>query len=164
MGGIITAMLIVPDRTPEQSGRIVAGISQVSRTELYEGMAAEVACESNFNMGMRDTVLPARIARIQDAISSGAVAPSGRLMEPGATAKRGQVVVHLDLVHPEHQEKLVPGGTCLVQLYTTGLHGDLDGTMTAHVIQALGIIKAYGLRIKAWIGLASGIGLTGGAH
>lgn len=158
------AMLIVPDRTEKERGRIVAGISQVSRTELYVGMAAEVACDSNFNIGMRDTVLPARIARIQDPISSGALAPSGRLMEPSQSAKRGDVVVHLDLVHPEHHEKLVPGGACMVQLYTTDLDGELEGTATAHVIQALGVIKAYGLRIRAWLGLASGIGLTGGGH
>ena len=158
------AMLIVPDRNGATSGRIVAGISQVSRRELHEGMAAEVACESNFNISMRDTVLPARITRIQEPISSGALGPSGRLVEPGAVAKRGQVVVHLDLVHEEHREHLVPGGACMVQLYTTDLNGELSGTTAAHVIQVLGIIKAYGLRIKAWLGLASGIGLAGGGH
>ncbi|MES0811664.1 biotin/lipoyl-binding protein [Roseibium sp. SCPC15] len=158
------AMVIIPDRSTRESSRIVAGFSQVSRTELYEGMAAEIACESNFNIGMRNTVLPARITRIQKPISSGQMAPSGRLMEPSERVKRGQIVAHLDLVHPEHAELLVPGSGCIVQAYTTGLKGSMEGTMTSHVIEAMGIIKAVGLRIKAWLGLASGIGLTGSSH
>ncbi len=112
------AMLIVPDRKEAERGRIVAGFSQVSRTELYEGMAAEVACESNFNISMRNTVLPARIVRIQESISSGQLAPSGRLIEPSEKAKRGQIVVHLDLVHPEHRDLLVPRQ----RLYCSVLH------------------------------------------
>lgn len=158
------AMVIIPDRNKAQSGRIIAGFSQVSRREIYEGMAAEIACESNFNIAMKDTVLPARITRIQHPISSGQMAPTGRLMEPAERAKRGQVVAHLDLVHPEHQDLLVPGSGCIVQAYTTHLKGPLEGSVTAHVIEALGIIKAVGLRIKAWLGLASGIGLAGSAH
>ncbi|WP_306141644.1 HlyD family secretion protein [Roseibium sp. MMSF_3412] len=161
---ISPAMMIVPDRTPKQKGRIVAGFSQVSRTELYEGMAAEIACESNFNIAMTNTVLPARITRIQEPIASGQMAPANRLMEPAERVKRGQIVAHLDLVHPEHQELLVPGSGCLVQTYTTHLEGPLEGTVTAHVIEALGIIKAVGLRIRAWLGLASGIGLAGSGH
>jgi len=161
---ISPAMMIVPDRTPKQKGRIIAGFSQVSRTELYEGMAAEIACESNFNIAMTNTVLPARITRIQEPIASGQMAPTNRLMEPSERVKRGQIVAHLDLVHPEHQELLVPGSGCLVQTYTTHLEGPLEGTVTAHVIEALGIIKAVGLRIRAWLGLASGIGLAGSGH
>lgn len=161
---ISPAMMIVPDRTAKQKGRIVAGFSQVSRTELYEGMAAEIACESNFNIAMTNTVLPARITRIQEPIASGQMAPTNRLMEPAERVKRGQIVAHLDLVHPEHQELLVPGSGCLVQTYTTHLEGPLEGTVTAHVIEALGIIKAVGLRIRAWLGLASGIGLAGSGH
>ena len=158
------AMLVVPDRKDAERGRIVAGFSQVSRTEIYEGMAAEVACESNFNISMRNTILPARIVRIQEAISSGQFAPSGRLMEPGERAQRGQVVVHLDLVHPEHRDLLVPGSGCIVQAYTTSLDGEMEGTVIARGIQAMGIIKAVGIRIKAWFGLTSGIGLIGGGH
>lgn len=158
------AMLIIPDRNSAESGRIVAGFSQVSRTELHEGMAAEVACESNFNIGMANTILPARIARIQDPISAGQMAPSGRLMEPAERARRGQIVVHLDLIHTEHQAFLVPGSACIVQSYTTSLKGPLEGTMPAHAVEAMGVIKAVGLRIKAWLGLASGIGLVGSGH
>ncbi len=127
-------------------------------------MAAEIACESNFNIAMNNTVLPARITRIQIPISAGQMTPSGRLMEPAERAKRGQIVAHLDLVYPEHQELLVPGSGCIVQAYTTHLKGPLEGSVTAHVIEALGIIKAVGIRIKAWLGLAAGIGLAGSGH
>ncbi|QUS58568.1 HlyD family secretion protein [Pseudovibrio brasiliensis] len=158
------AMVIIPDRTQKEGSRVVAGFSQVSRTELYEGMAAEIACESNFNIAMYHTVLPARITRIQKSISSGQMGPSGKLMEPGERAKRGQIVAHLDLVYPEHQKYLVPGSGCVVQTYTTDLKGDMAGGFTAHVISALGVIKAVGLRVKAWLGLAIGIGLAGSTH
>ncbi|MBT3143644.1 biotin/lipoyl-binding protein [Ruegeria litorea] len=158
------SMLIIPDRNDEVRGRIVAGFSQVSRTELYEGMAAEVACESNFNISMRNTISPARIVRIQEPISSGQLAPSGRLIEPSEKAKRGQVVVHLDLVYPEHRALLVPGSGCIVQSYNGGLNGEMEGSVVAHAIEAMGIIKAVGLRIKAWLGLTAGIGLIGGGH
>ncbi|GHB40263.1 membrane protein [Pseudovibrio japonicus] len=158
------AMVIIPDRTRREGSRVVAGFSQVSRTELYEGMAAEIACESNFNIAMAHTVLPARVVRIQEPISSGQMSPTGRLMEPGERASRGQVVAHLDLIYPEHQKYLVPGSGCIVQTYTTDLKGDMAGGVTAHVIAALGVIKAVGLRIKAWLGLASGIGLAGASH
>lgn len=157
-------MLLVPDRSDAERGRIVAGFSQVSQTEIYAGMAAEVACVSNFNIAMHNTVMPARITRVQEPISSGQMAPSGRLMEPAERVNRGQVVVHLDLVHQEHKDLLVPGGACMVQLYTTELDGEYKGTTTEHIVAALGIIKAVGLRIKSWLGLASGIGLVGAGH
>ncbi|WP_217354444.1 MULTISPECIES: hypothetical protein [unclassified Ruegeria] len=57
-----------------------------------------------------------------------------------------------------------PGSGCIVQSYTTSFEGDMEGTLVAHGIQAMGIIKAVGLRVKAWFGLTSGIGLIGGGH
>ncbi len=127
-------------------------------------MAAEVACESNFNISMRNTVLPARIKRIQTVVSSGQFTPSGRLFEPSERARRGDFVAHLELVYPEHQEMLVQGSGCMVQAYTTHVTGALEGGILAHGIEALGALKAVLIRVKVWIALAAGIGLGGGGH
>ncbi|TCL09563.1 multidrug resistance efflux pump [Shimia isoporae] len=158
------SMVIIPDRPEDEPPFVSAGFSQVTKSILHEGMAAEVACDSSFNISMRNTVLPARVARIQSVVSTGQMTPSGRLIEPGERAMRGDIVVHLELVHPEHQAVLMQGSGCMVQTYTTHVTGALEGGVLAHGIEALGVLKAVLLRIKVWIALAAGIGLGGGAH
>ncbi len=158
------SMVIVPDRPENDPPFVSAGFAQVTRSVLYEGMAAEVACESNFNISMHNTVLPARIKRIQSVVSTGQISPSGRLLEPSERAVRGDIVAHLELVYPEHQEMLIEGSGCMVQAYTTHVTGTLEGGLIAHGIEALGVLKAVLLRVKVWIALAAGIGLGGGGH
>lgn len=155
------AMLIIPDRDESHPKRVFAGFSQVARSVLYVGMPAEVACDANFNVAMTDAILPARILAIQPEIAAGQVAPTGRLLEPSEFSKRGEVAVLFEMVHPEHRERLINGSGCIVQTYDRNLgHG-----VFAHILGGLGIIKAWGLRIKVWIALVTGVGLAGGgAH
>ena len=153
-------MLIIPDRDQAHDKRVFAGFAQVARSVLYVGMPAEVACDTNFNVAMKNAVLPARIKAIQPEIAAGQLAPTGRLLEPSEFSKRGEVAVLLEMVYPEHQALLVNGSGCIVQAYDRNLgHG-----VVAHIISALGIIKAWGLRIKVWIALVTGVGLAGGGH
>lgn len=152
------AMLIIPDRDEAHPKRVVAGFSQVARSVLYVGMPAEVACDSNFNVAMVDAVLPARITAIQPEIAAGQLAPTGRLIEPSEFSKRGEVVAAIEMVYPEHQKLLVNGSGCIVQTYDRNLPHGIWG----HILGGLGIIKAWGLRIKVWIALVTGIGLAGG--
>ena len=156
------ALLIIPDRAEDQRADVVAGFSQATRAVLEPGMAAEIACDSNLNIAMDGTVLPARVVAIQDAIAVGQFGPSGRLFDPSEWARRGDLVVYLDLVHPEHETTLLDGSGCIVQAYSTHIHGTLEGSLIAHGIEALGVLKAILLRIKVWIALAAGIGLAGG--
>ncbi|MEY8839783.1 HlyD family secretion protein, partial [Cribrihabitans sp. XS_ASV171] len=153
------AMVIVPDRTADDPARIVAGFTQVNRSVLHVGMPAEVACESNINNGMKNSVLPARIVRIQEAIAAGQIVPTGRLMQPSERMGRGEVVVHLALEYPEHQTLLVNGSRCLVQAYTTRISGVLAGTVLGKVIEAWALEKAIIMRMKVWVMLATGAGL-----
>lgn len=154
------AMLIIPDRDKAHPKRVFAGFSQVAHSVLYVGMPAEVACDTNFNVAMVDAVLPARVAAIQPEIAAGQVAPTGRLIEPSEFSKRGEVAVLLEMVYPEHQEVLVNGSGCIVQTYYRNLGHGISG----HILGGLGIIKAWGLRIKVWIALVTGVGLAGGGH
>lgn len=151
------AMLIVPD----EPLMIAAGFPQAYASVLHEGMAAEVMCPSILNISMVDSVLPARITRIQNVIGTGQLAPAGRLLDPAAIAAPGSIVAHFELLYPEQGERLMDGSTCFVQTYTTELEG---GGALSHTVATLGVIKAVGLRLRAWISLATGIGLGGSSH
>ncbi|MBS8260904.1 HlyD family secretion protein [Roseibium polysiphoniae] len=154
------AMLIIPDRDEAHPKRVFAGFSQVARSVLYVGMPAEVACDTNFNVAMVDAVLPARILAIQPEIAAGQVTATGRLLEPSQFSARGEVAVLFEMVYPEHKELLVNGSGCIVQTYDRNLPHGVFG----HILGGLGIIKAWGLRIKVWIALVTGVGLAGGGH
>ena len=151
------AMVIIPERSPDIPVRTIAGFSQVARATLYEGMPAEIACDSNVNLSFRNAILPAYVASIQPAIAAGQVMPGGKLLDPNALAARGSILVYFELLHPEHQEIMLDGSGCIVQTYTNNLSGFLG-----HVIAATGVVKAVGLRLKVWGAIISGVGLSGG--
>ncbi len=151
------AMIIIPDRPKDLPVRIIAGFSQVARATLYEGMPAEIACDSNANLSFRNAVLPGKVAFIQPAVAAGQIVPGGQLLEPNVRTARGSIVVFFELDHPEHEKIMLDGSGCLIQTYTNNLEGT-----SGHIIAATGIIKAIGLRLKVWGSLISGIGLAGG--
>ena len=151
------AMVIIPDRPEGEPLRITAGFSQVARSTLYEGMPAEIACDSNVNLSFRNAVLPARVVLIQPAIAAGQVVPGGRLHDLNKAAERGSMLVYFELVHPEHEDIMIDGSGCIVQTYTNNLSG-----VTGHIIAATGVVQAVGLRLKVWGTLISGVGLAGG--
>ena len=154
------AMIIIPDRPKDLPIRITAGFSQVARASIYEGMPAEIACDSNINLSFRNAVLPAKVAFIQPAVAAGQIVPGGQLLEPNLRMARGSMVVFFELEHHEHQKIMLDGSGCLVQTYTNNIDG-----ISGHIIAATGVIKAVGLRLKVWGSMISGIGLAGGeAH
>lgn len=149
------AMVIIPDRPDDLPLRITAGFSQVSRSSLYEGMPAEIACDTNIGLSFRNTVLPARVRYIQPAIATGQIVPGGRLIELSEQVPRGSLLVYLELEHKEQEKIMVDGTGCVVQTYTNNLSGFMG-----HVIAATGVVKAAGLRLRVWGSLIAGIGLT----
>jgi len=153
------AMIIIPDRIEGVPIRIAAGFNQISRSTIYEGMPAEIACDSNANLLFTNSVLPARVAKIQPAIAAGQVVPNGDLMDMGRAVERGTVLALLELAYPEQEDLLLDGSGCIVQTYTDNLHG-----IFGHVIAATGVIKAVGLRLKVFGSIVAGVGLGGGGH
>lgn len=153
------AMVIIPDRLEDVPLRFTAGFNQVARSALYVGIPAELACNTNINLSFRDAILPARISGIQPAIASGQVVPGGRLLEAEDGVRRGSLLVYLELMYPEHERDIIDGSGCLVQTYTDNLD-----SFSGHVIAATGVVKAAGLRLKAWGAMVSGVGLGGGGH
>lgn len=150
------AMVIIPDRPDDLPLRITAGFSQVTRSTLYEGMPAEIACDSNIGLSFSNTVLPARVRHIQPAIATGQIVPGGRLVELNGRTPRGSLLVYLELELKEQEKIMLDGTGCLVQTYTNNLGG-----FTGHLIAATGVVKAVGLRLKVWGSLIAGIGLAG---
>lgn len=153
------AMVIIPERPEEAPLRITAGFSQVARATIYEGMPAEIACDSNVNLSFTNSVIPAHVSVIQPAIATGQVVPGGRLLEPGNAIRRGSILVYFEPVYPDHKKAMLDGSGCIVQTYTDNLSG-----LTGHVIAATGVVKAVGLRLKVWGALIAGVGLAGGGH
>jgi multidrug resistance efflux pump len=153
------AMVIIPDRDKNQTTRITAGFSQVANGTLHVGMPAEIACDANAKITMKNAVMAARLVSIQHAIAIGQISPSGTLIEPDSLAQRGSLLVGFELVHEKHQAMLVDGSGCIVQTYTDNLSGTFG-----HIIAATGVIKALLLRIKAWGALIAGVGLAGDSH
>lgn len=151
------AMIIIPDRPEDIPVRITAGFSQVARDTLYEGMPAEIACESNANLLFRNAVMPAHIHSIQPAIATGQVIPDTQLLDMSGATARGTLLVFLEPVYKEHEAMLLDGAGCMVQTYTN----NIDGTV-GHVVAATGVIKAVGLRLKVFGSILSGVGLLGG--
>ncbi|MAC80682.1 MAG: hypothetical protein CML66_21760 [Rhodobacteraceae bacterium] len=156
------AMVIVPDITPANPLEIVGGFSQTNQAVLHVGMTAEVACKTNINNAMTDSVFPARITRIQNEIATGQVGPTGTLLQPSQRPGTGDLVVYASLVYPEHEKMLVEGSRCILQAYTTHIGGSLQGTFWGDLIEAWAIEKAVVMRMKVWLMLFVGTGLAGG--
>ncbi|MEM9108256.1 MAG: HlyD family secretion protein, partial [Pseudomonadota bacterium] len=153
------AMVIIPDRPKDLAVRLVAGFPQVAFDVLHLGMPAEVICNTNVNMAMKNVYLPARIVMIQPAVAAGQITPGGNLVELDDRVARGSVTVFFELEYPEHEELLLDGSGCIVQTYTNNIHGTVG-----HVIAATGAVKAFLLRMKGWGVLVIGVGLLGGGH
>jgi multidrug resistance efflux pump len=153
------AMVIIPDRPNDLPLRITAGFPQVARSALYEGMPAEISCDTNIGLSFSNTVLPARVRHIQPAIATGQIVPGGQLIDLSQRVTRGSLLVYLELEHKDQEKIMVDGTGCIVQTYTNDLGG-----FTGHLIAATGVVKAVGLRLKVWGALVAGIGLAGGGH
>ena len=153
------AMVIVPERDKDVPVRVVAGFSQVAKSVLYIGMPAEIACDSNSNIAMKNAVMAARVVSIQPAVAAGQITPGGALIELNSRVQRGSLLVFFELMFKKHEAMLLDGSGCLIQTYTNNLEGSVG-----HIIGATGVIKAFLLRIKAWGVLITGVGLAGGNY
>ena len=153
------AMILIPERTEDVPVRVAAGFPQIAGDILYEGMPAEVACDSHANLLFRDSVMPAHVRTVQPAIATGQIVPDTRLLDVGAATRRGTVLALVDLVHEEHRAMLLDGSGCIVQTYTSNIEG-----LVGHIIAGTGVIKAAGLRLKVFGSILSGVGLLGGGH
>jgi multidrug resistance efflux pump len=137
---------------PAQAGRqaIVAGFGQIEAQVIRPGLVGEAACISK-----PLTILPLIVTEVQDAIAAGQIRPSDQLIDPMQTGGPGTLTVFLEPLYAGGLEGLPPGGSCIVNVYTSNhdrLTQDGVGTgeyMLLHAIDTVGIVHAMILRIQA---------------
>jgi len=153
------AMVIIPSRTEGVPVRVAAGFTQTAKATIYEGMPAEIACESNASLLFTNAIFPARVASIQPAVAKGQIVPNGTLLDLDGARDRGTLLVLFDLIHKEHEDLLLDGSGCIVQTYTNNIDG-----VFGHLVAVTGVVKAAGLRMKVLGAIVTGVGLGGGGH
>ncbi|MEO0624878.1 MAG: biotin/lipoyl-binding protein [Pseudomonadota bacterium] len=153
------AMVIIPERSEGVPVRVAAGFTQTARATIYEGMPAEIACESNASLLFTNAIFPARVASIQPAVAKGQIVPNGTLLDLDGARDRGTLLVLFDLIHKEHEDLLLDGSGCIVQTYTNNIDG-----VFGHLVAVTGVVKAAGLRMKVLGAIVTGVGLGGGGH
>ena len=142
------AGILIPSRAGRQA--IVAGFNQIEAQVIRPGLIGEAACVSK-----PMTVLPLVVTQVQDAIAAGQLRPSDQLIDPRQTSSPGTLTVFLEPLYEGLLDGLPPGGSCIVNVYTSNyerLHEEGIGTgeyMLLHAIDAVGLVHAMILRIQA---------------
>jgi multidrug resistance efflux pump len=137
---------------PAEAGRqaIIAGFNQIEAQVIRPGLVGEAACVSK-----PMTILPLVVTQVQDAIATGQLRPSDQLIDPRQTSSPGTLTVFLEPLYEGLLEGLPPGGSCIVNVYTSNyerLHEEGIGTgeyILLHAIDAVGLVHAMILRIQA---------------
>ncbi|NRB37056.1 MAG: HlyD family secretion protein [Pseudomonadales bacterium] len=145
------AGILVPS-DGEASGRegVQAGFSQLAADVIKVGMFAEITCLSK-----PFTIIPMKVARVQDIIASGQIRPNEALLDLQDRAKPGTLTVLLKPLYEGGLDGVVPGTKCIANAYS--YHHELIesgelGTGHAlylHMVDAVGFVHAIILRIQA---------------
>ena len=137
---------------PSEAGRnmIQAGFGQISAQEIKLGMIAEAVCVSR-----PLTIIPLRIADIQDYIAAGQIRPSDVLIDTQQLREPGSLLAFLEPLYEGSLDHIPPGSSCIVNAYTNNhdrLQNEDLGFFTwlgLHIVDAVGLIHAVILRIQA---------------
>lgn len=152
---------------PEGSGhrRVQAAFGQVSAQVLKPGMVAEITCAS-----IPFTIIPMVIVEVQDVFASGQIRPSDRLADVSQRTAIGSVVVFMEPLYAGGLDDLVPGSRCAANAYTSTheqlQNEDLGGgrRFALHVVETVGLVHAFMLRIQAILLPVRTLVLSGEGH
>jgi multidrug resistance efflux pump len=150
---------------PSEAGRsiIVAGFNQVEAQVLRVGMVAEAVCNSR-----PFEVLPLIVTEVQEYIAAGQVRPTDQLLDAQAVTVPGTLTVYLRPLFGDTLDRVPPGSSCFVNAYTSNydeLHSGDVGTARAvflHVVDAVGLVHAMVLRVRAILLPVNTLVLSGG--
>ncbi len=137
---------------PIEAGRgmIQAGFGQISAQEIKLGMIAEAVCVSR-----PLSIIPLKVADIQDYIAAGQVRPSDVLIDTQQLREPGSLLAFLEPIYEGSLDSIPPGSSCIVNAYTNNhdrLQNEDLGFFTwlgLHMVDAVGLIHAVILRIQA---------------
>lgn len=143
------AGILVP--TEAGYGRFLAGFPQVAAQVIKKGGVAEIMCVSK-----PFTIIPMVIVEVQDVIAAGQVRPSDRLLDSQDQGQIGNVSAYLEPIYPGQADGIPPGSRCIANAYTDNHHRlETDKTLSfghrifLHVVDAVGVLHAAGLRMRA---------------
>lgn len=158
------AGIIVPEGTLSGHKRVQAGFNQISARVLKIGMVTEVLCTS-----VPFTIIPMVIVDIQEVVAAGQIRPTDTLVDLSQRQIAGTVLVGMEPLYAGGMDKVLPGSVCEANAYTSNherlaTDGDLTGLQRAglHVIDTVGLVHAFILRIHAVLMPVKTLVLTGG--
>lgn len=138
---------------PEGSGRhrLEAGFNQISAQVLKPGMLGEAACPSK-----PMTIIPMVVVELQNVIATGGVRPTDSLLDSSNGRRSGGVILaYLEPLYAGGLDEITAGSSCMVNVYTSHheqlASGEVGGfrRVRLHVIETVGLVHAFMLRIQA---------------
>lgn len=155
------AGIIVPDVT--EINRMQAAFDQVSAKVIQPGMLAEAACAS-----VPFTIIPLVVTEVQNVIAAGQIRPTDELVDVPARRQPGSILIFMEPLYEGGLDEVVPGSRCEANVYTSNHERleteDLSGPHRAalHVVDTVGLVHAFMLRIHALLLPMRTLVLSGG--
>lgn len=142
------AGVLIPDQAGRQ--RLAAAFGQIEAQVIRPGMIGEAACISQ-----PFTIVPLVVVDVQEAIAGGQLRLTDQLAQFDPAAAPGSITVLLEPLHQGAFDRLPPGSTCLVNIYSSHHHelesGEAGGlrALGLHVVDTVAVVHAGGLRLRA---------------
>ena len=151
-GDVVNPMLrpagiLVPRRA---ASTLIAGFGQIEANVVKVGMIGEVTC-----VAKPWEIIPVVVTGVQQVIASGQVRATDQLIDVQQLARPGSITVLLEALYPGQLDDLPQGGVCMANTYTNNHDAIADprtGTLKRiglHAIDAVGVVHAAGLRLRA---------------
>lgn len=137
---------------PKDAGKrgVQAGFDQLEAQVIRPGLVAEVSCIS-----VPFTIIPMVVSETQNLIATGQVRASDQIIDAAAAQARvpGTLLVNLEPLYEGGLDKVMPGSTCMANVYTDNherlASGEVEFPQSfwLHAIDATGVLHAIILRI-----------------
>ncbi len=144
------AGILVP--TSSGRGRFIASFQQINAQVLHVGMLAEITCPSQ-----PLSVIPMRMTKIQDAITTGQIRPTDQLIELEERLRPGTILVVLETIFEGQADAILRGSSCVGVAYTSHAKQIASGEITGlsaflmWLVDGMGIANAIVIRAQALI-------------
>lgn len=153
-------VLVPPDAG---RGRFQAGFNQLATQVVKPGMIGEITC-----MSLPLTIVPMRVVEVSDYIPAGQFRPTDQLRDLQDSARPGTLTVYMEPLFEDTVDDIKRGSKCMANLYTNN-HELLEDEslgfgkwLFLHVVDTVGIVHAFGIRMRAMLMPVQNLVLTGG--
>ncbi len=142
----------------------VAGFDQISAQQITPGMVGEMTCAA-----VPFAIIPVQVTGVQDFLPSGQFRPSDQLLDVQDMQRPGSLMVMLSPIFEGSADRVPRGASCYATLYSNHhevlASGGVGGlrALGLHAIDAVGVIHAGGIRLRALLSPVTTLVLSG-AH